>query len=491
MPDRRAPAGAALLAVALLAALALLASAPATAAADDPGNVTVYRSADATYGSAAAVEAAVANGSLERTENLVIGETLVASVESERLAETMRAGTGTTTKRFLAALADDATFRLVQTNQGPQVSPLVATVGPSNVTAQRDGATTYVVVDTGELAFHHRGSGRASDLHGGERFAVRFGHDIEPLSRTDDPATVVGLHDYESAFFTTGPAYEPLAPEWVQLTADVNVPPEESVVVRLTLDGERTRTATMPAEDIPGFGEVWLDLRDVEPGTPYVLELVHDGAVTDRYEGTVREPTATVETVTQTEVTAEVVVTTDDGQREKKTIDDHVALVADVSLSHGGKVQVFDADCDRLGTRWVDPDNETRVTVRLWDHGEPLQGLEDGTTYRLHIRTVRPRGDGEVLYTNEDAATTIRGSWGCEAPIGPETPAPNATPSSGTTGPSRSPTTAPPESPTRSPTAPPHSTPSVDPTTVGGPGFGLQVGVLALAAALPVFARRP
>jgi hypothetical protein len=106
--------------------------APASAAAtDDATRVTVYRASDTggsdtetsdtTFESAGAVEAAIERGRIEPAERVIIGDTLVAVVDSERLAATMAAGSGSTTDRFLDALVRTGSlaFRYRRADPGP------------------------------------------------------------------------------------------------------------------------------------------------------------------------------------------------------------------------------------------------------------------------------------------------------------------------------------------------------------------------------------
>lgn len=442
--------GPALPAVAVLALLLALSlgSAPASAAADG-ANVTAYRAPDDAFGNARAVEAAVANGTIgpadgdgDGATELVVGETLVAVIDSERLAGAMAAGNGSTTDRFLDALDGGATFRLVQTNPGTSVPPMVATVGRGNVTAHRSGTTTYVLVDTGEVAFRHPGSEVPAEVNGGERFAVEFGYDrADAPYGGDSSAPVIELYPFESRFDTVGHWYEPLPPEWVQLSVAVNIVPEDSLVARATLDGNRTAVAPVDPDDVPGLAHVWLDLRGVEPGTGYALELVYDGQVVDRYEGTVREPRATLENATLV------------------TVGDGTAVNVTARLSHGGQVRVVDEECREVGTEWVDPGNGTRLSIELWN--ERGKRIRAGDGYGVLIHAIRARGASRATYPGPESVAGVGFNSTCQRLPLPWTPAstPTAQPTTASPGPS-------PETTARPRTAPETA------TTPGAPGGG-------------------
>ena len=428
-----------LLALSVGSATAVAADGPAVAStgpavvAEGGTNLTVYRARNASFEDADAVEAAIAGGTLGPADELVVGDTLVVAIDSRQLAERMAAAEGSTTERFLTALDGEAEFRLVQTNPSPMVERKVAMVGPGTVTAYRNGTTTYALVGTGDLSFRYPGVDRTTRIHDGERFAVRFGFDLDELPRGDEPeGPVVEFYTHRAEFHTAGYWYEPLPPEWVELSVDVGVEPDDSLVARVRLEDGRTIAAPV---DAPGPNRVWLDLRDVDPGTGYVLELVHDDETVDRYEGTVREPGATLANATLSRV------------------DGGAAVGVTVSTSHGGQVQVLDGSCDVVGTRWVAPGAERRLTIELGDDGEriPLSAAEDGVL----IRVARHRGTSDEIYRGPAAEATVDFDGGsCPPPDFPSRPA--ATPS---------PIPSPTETPTASPSVRTESPSETSPST--------------------------
>jgi hypothetical protein len=416
-------------------------------------NVTVYRARNATFEGAGAVEAAIASGRLERAAELVVGDTLVVAIDSTRLAETMAADEGSTTERFLDALDGDAGFRLVQTNPTPNAERKVASVGPENVTAHRNGTTTYALVETDDLAFRYRSTNRSARIHGGERFVVRFGHDLAELPRGEDPAApVVGFHPFRAEFDTNGYWYEPLPPERVRLRVNVEIEPDESLVARVSLDDDRTVSAPVGPDHAPGPDEVWLDLRSVEPGTEYDLELVHDGDVVDRYRGIVREPRAALSNATLT------------------WYGGGTAVGVTASASHGGKVQVLDESCDVLGSTWIAPGGDRRVTVELWTGGgHRIQFRPD-----VLVRVARHRGASDPFYRGPAARATL----GFEDTLCPVRDSPSTpTPTPATPTPTTSPTPDPGDA-SRTPTGSPHppTTPGTEPSDGAAPSTGSAGG---------------
>lgn len=416
------------------------------------GSVVVYRARNRTFDTAGDVADAFENRTLDRAENVVVGDTLVVPLESAALARAMGARNGSATSRFFDVVDSDAAFRIVQTNPTPQRNPKVAVLGPENVTVHRAGTTAYVLVETQNLSFRYRGVRREAEIHGGERFAVQFGTDRAELPAPEDApsAAVFETYQFTSRFGTTKGWHEPLAPEWVSVPVAVEIPPEQSLAVRLTLGGDEVKKATVRPGESPTLERVWFDLRNVSSGTEYELELVRDGAVTDRHSGTLREPRAQVANATLTETTTEQVVT-EDGERVTERIADHVAVDVTVSLSHGGKVQVFDERCEQVGYAWVDPGDETDLTIPLWDGGTPIRGLDESDV-GVFVRAIRQKGDGEVRYRGESATASASFDGECSVPAlsspstptdTPEpTPTPAGTPPTATTQSTQSPPTS-------------------------------------------------
>ena len=348
-----------------------LAVGAAPAAAAD-GDVSLYRVPD-DVDDASSVEAAVEDGSADPADELAAGDRLAVVVESERLAADLENRSGSTTARFFAALDAEADLRVVQTNPRPERATKLATFGPENTTVHRNGSTVYALVDIGGLTFERARAGddESEPLRDGERYAFTFGYDLAEFA-ADGPT--VELYTTPSEFNTGSTNwFAPLPPEEVRRSVTVNVEPDDAHVARITLeDGREVTDEVGPVEwaEKPG---VALDLRDVDPGTDYVLELVHDGEVVDRYEGTVREPGATVTNVSVTE------------------INNWTAVNATANLSHGGEVRVVNEDGDRLGWSAVPPGVETRVSIRL-----------RGAAEELVVKPAREVGADEAFYA---------GSW--------------------------------------------------------------------------------
>lgn len=416
----------ALAAVFVVVTVGALSSVSATGVSADGGNVTVYRVVDANADDSVDVRTAIATGSIEPATEAVVGETLVVAIDSDRLAAKMDARNGSPTERFFAVLDGDASFRIAQTNPTVERPRKLARVGPENVTVHRAGSTTYVLVDTGALRLHFRGDEeRPADIRDGDRFAVTFGHDLDE-HETSGPE--VALYAVEAEVLTRYRP-EPLRPDVVNRSVRVNVQPDEALFARLTLDGGRTTTVPVQPTDRTGYHRVSLELGDVEPGTGYTLELVHDGTVVDRFEGTVSKPRGRVADATLTEVRTEHLVTRS-GSRVTETVDDHVAVNATVTLSHGGQVRVLDGTCERVGSEWVEPGVETRLSIDLWRDGKPMRArnLTDGG---FVVRAFRDAGSGMVRYSGPGAEATVgTDADGCQSAPG--------TPSGGSSGDSTS-----------------------------------------------------
>ena len=393
----------------------------ATPAAPDGENVTAYQATTGEFDSATTVARGIENGSISRAEDVVLGDTLVVAIESDRLADELATKNGTTTARFFDVLDGNATFRLIQTNPTPERSRILAGIDETTATVHRRGSSTYVLVDTGNLTFHHRGHNRSTEIFGDERFIVQFA-----FTATADPEIDVGsssrdfrVMPFKSRLYTNRYTYDPLAPEWVQVAVEVEAVPEHNLDVEVLVNGTRTiRTALEPIED-PGIANAWLDLRGLAPGSSYRLSLVHDGLVTDRYSGTVTPPSAVLRNVTLAEVSTEHVVTRD-GQRVTETIHDHAAVNATVRLSHGGKVQVLDENCEPIGFAWVEP-GETGVSMALWRDATPLRNVTEDD-FGFVVRALRNQGTAQARYHDGTPVVAKNLDGHCPAPERQRTP---------------------------------------------------------------------
>lgn len=377
-----------ILLAALVVALVVvgLGAVPVPAAADRTENVSLYTTEGDGFEDAAAVERAIADGSLEDADELVVGARLVVAVDSTQFAPDLEARDGSTTERFFAALDDGAVFHLVQTNPTTMRPAKAIRLGPENTTVHRRGNTTYVSVDTGavDLSWEPRQDDSVPDpeLRGGERFAVRYGHENGSVETGD------AVVEVRTVAAELRGSYDPLAPELVNRSVAVRVDPDEAVSVRLTLEDGSTREADPEPVSWSGFRGVALDLRDVAPGTAYTVAVVHDGEVVDRRNGTVREPAATL---------GEPTVTPEDGDVYAARLN----VTAD--LSHGGLVVVRDGDGDRVGVGRVPPGAES-VSVGL---GHDADATDEFRATELEVRAVRDEPTGKIPYPGSGATTTI------------------------------------------------------------------------------------
>ena len=154
--------------------------------------LTVYRASNASFESAASIQAEISNGTIEPADTVAVGDTLVVAIESERLVDTMDTTNGSTTARFFTALDGDAEFRIIQTNPTTMANRKVASMGSKNVTVYRTGARVYAVVETGNLTVKYRRVLRETQFNSGERYAVQFGYDLpDDWSRGTVPSSPI------------------------------------------------------------------------------------------------------------------------------------------------------------------------------------------------------------------------------------------------------------------------------------------------------------
>lgn len=392
--------------------LIALASSPVVAT-ETAANVSVYNAGENAPKDLVAVRSGIQNGSIAPAEEVYIDEYLLVVIESPRLADSMANGSGSPTDRFLSELAGPATFRLVQTNPTPMKNRKIARIGPKNTTVYRSGNSTFLLIDTGTLDFRYRTVNRSAEIFGSEEFAVEFGYDLPELPRggTYDAASpVIDIDPYRGEFHTAGYWYEPLPPEWVEITVDVEIAPEHQLSVRIRTDGDRSRSVEVAVTGPPEIQSVWLDLREFEPGNDYVLELVHDGRVIDRFNGTVRTPQATISEASVVELA------------------NQTAVRMTATLSHGGKVQVLNESCEVLGTEWVEPGENQSVQVELWTRdGRPLR-IENRSDAGLYIRSLRDLGASSAVYRVSSGTARIGFDGACDAPEPRATPTISQTP---------------------------------------------------------------
>lgn len=412
------------------------ATVPAAATAAETGNVSVYQT-DAELNDSVAIEAAIDDGTAEPADKVVTGETLVVAIHSERFADDVDDRDGPPTVRFFATLDDEADFEIIQTNPTTMRAPKAILLGPDNTTAHRAGNTTYAVVDTEAAGAIFRNSDdQPADIRDSDRFAATFGYNLSE-NPSEGPEFEMFTTEAEFSSFSAY-VYDPLPPEVIYRSVDASIAPEKELFARLVLEDGRTLTDEVDRDD----GSVTLNLRHVEPETEYTLELVHDGKVVDAYDGTIREPKASLEDAYVT------------------TLNNRTVVNITAELSHGGEVRIFDEDGEELGSSRVTPGESTQLSVSL--RGEQAE--------ELRVRAARERGAAAEFYESDDAETTLDFDGEIHSPTPAVTPETPATP------------TETPATPTETPTTP-TETPVTSPGAEDQPGFGVVVAIIALTVA--------
>lgn len=444
---------------------------PAGAVEDgDVENVIVYRLSSLGDMDREAFLADLENGSIAPAERVVIGDTLVVPIESDRLADSLGSGNDSHTARFLDTIETNATLRIEQTNPSPQRQPKLARLGPENISVSTNGSTTYVFVNTSTLQFGPEGNPDAgvSDIYGGERFAVLFGYDMaaNPDMSEYEGVPVVEFHPSRATFYDNA-WYDPLPPERVDLPLLVHVPPTQSLTVRVSLPENRTITTSGPIEET-GLDDVPVNLRDVDPGTAYELELLYDGSVIDRYTGTVREPNATLSNVRLT------------------TIGNQAAVKLTANLSHGGGVVALDQHCQNYGLEYVDPGTDQPMAIALYDRDGTMIPAAEIDRLPVVVRSLRGETATTPVYNDTGSYATFNTNVTCDRGTDTDSTVHQTTTSR------RTPATSDPTSTADSTTS------SRAPTTTGGgtqdttttvPGFTVPLGILGILAGLGI-ARR-
>lgn len=381
--------------------------------ADTVENVTLYSTDQSDFADSETLHSAIENGTLDSSETVVVGGTLVVAIDSRRLATDIDKESGSPTAGFFAALDDDADIMFAQSNHGPNVQPKVINLGPDNTTVYRHNTTTYLTIETGALAVTRSGSRDSSleaSIERGDVFVISVGYD-DTVSVSSSP---VEFQLTKAAFVEST---DVLAPEVLNTTIRVAAEPDSELAVRATFsDGtEITEQLTEPSSS--HRRQVSLDLRDVTPGMNYTLELVFDGEVVDTTAGVVRELNATLS----------------DASVHLLDTGENVARVdVTASLSHGGTVVVLDEYGAQIAATAVQSGTETELSI-LFEI--PDQGT-DFDTDSLRIVAVREGERVDQQYPGPGAQLTLdvseidwdRSEWT------PAEPTDTATPQSGSSG---------------------------------------------------------
>jgi len=495
----------------------------AQVSANNTANVSLYYAETAEFPNVTALEAGIEGGTATGDTGMLFGETLVIAIESERLANDLEAGEGSTTGRFFDVLAADADIGLIQhpDTYGTHISPWRLALDPTHTTVYRNGSTTYVATpldpgrDNGDEATYEVRSERTTDppaLAVGVAFSyeVAFGpgEDEVLLLPPDEHPTVwvfdqpVQLEDDPREYTT----WSVVGPEVVTGLARGGI--SRRITARAEFaNGSSVSTAFVPPAGAASLTEFTLDFRDVEPGSNYTLELQYDDTVVERRNGTVREISGSVSNPRIRAVDADSDVDENDGDdlqhgaaardRHNDTVQDVVTgqppsvaqrsqdddrgyeLIVNASLSHGGWVGVVDERGEEYGWRFVEPGHPANISIPLSDT------LRDDQPAELRVLAVRFGGaEDPVLYDDPNATVRLNVSdrdWSHFAPTPtPDWDTPTPTPGSTPTQTEPTPTEA-----TPTPSTQPDPTATVPGTeTVAdddGTGFGplLALGSLA------------
>lgn len=451
---------ASLVLLALVVGVALSGTVVADASPSEAANATLYVAEENAFEDAQDVESAIENGTLGPDDQMTIDQTLVVELDSERFAADMDDHNGTADEQFFATLDDGATFSLLETNPSPMRGAVTVPIGPDNATVYRNGTTTFVSIemDAVEPAWL-RDADPDPELRDGMALGVRFGYDLD-----DDEYVALGepveLYHVEAEMLGPYSLSPPdlVAPELVNVSVKPNVEPDHGIEVRMELADGGTLVEETSEVSWSGFPGVSFDLRDVESGTNYTLDLVHDGDVVQRQNGTVLALDAELRN-------ASVTVT------ENESAEVRLNLTSD--LSHGGQLQILDDSGERIGFEWV-PRGTANVSVPL-----PSGSYDDGEFEPEELRVHAVRRSGSVVdhYPGSGAELTVDVSDLFDTQEGTPTATPTETPTA-------TPTTSPTDTPTATPTSDDEDGSATD---VDGPGFTPALVFSVLVALVGVF----
>ncbi|WP_226480533.1 hypothetical protein [Natrinema amylolyticum] len=376
-----------LFAVVLLCGVATVSPASATATADTPdGNVTMYRAHDsADLESVSDIRAGIENGTIENTSGLVVNETLVVEIESDRLAAELEAENSSPTEALFDSSEAGTTGRDVVLSAKPK-PPGLATfdvpLGPENTTLRRSGNATYVLVDSRSV------NQRGKRVFRGDLYSYSLRLDTEAVTLdSDEPAVRFYQNEIEVSYLSDG---EPLPTERIRHDVVANIGTVDDLEARLELEDGVTRTAAVePVDGDREKGRFSFDLSDVDHGTAYTLELRRDGRSLRTMRGSVLESHARLE--------VQDVNATANGSRRNVS----KAIRVAVELSHGGEIRVTDPTGGSvLDVEHVDP-SEKRTSLL------PLYNVSPSANESVHIHLEREPAALETHYPNGSPAAVI------------------------------------------------------------------------------------
>ncbi|WP_226004203.1 hypothetical protein [Natrinema salinisoli] len=351
----------------------------------DDGNVTMYRAHDSTdLESAADVRSGIENGTIENVSELVVNETLVVEIESDRLAAELEAENASPTDAFFGSSEVGATDRdltLSGTPSAPGAAGIEVPLGSENTTVHRNGNVTYVLVDSGSVTSEHRSL--SDDFYS---YSLRV--ETESVTRNvNEPEVRFHRSEVEVSYLDDG---EPLPAERIRRHLDVNIGTTDDFEVRLELEDGETRTPAIEPDE--GYGEEGtfsFDLADVDHGTAYTLEFRRDGRPVRTMTGSVLEPHARLE-VQDANATA---------NGSHRTVSK--AITVAVELSHGGEIRVTDPSGDStLEVEHVDPGEKRNLTL-------PLYNVSPSANESVHVRLERESPAVDASYPNGSPAAVI------------------------------------------------------------------------------------
>ncbi|PCR91274.1 hypothetical protein [Natrinema ejinorense] len=374
------------LAVRLLFGVAVLCgivagSAAGTTVRPDPadGNVTMYRAHDGVdLENVSDVRAGIENAS-----RLVVNETLVVEIESDRLAAELEAENASPTAALFDSSGTDPTDRdvVLEWSGPPGLQRNNVPLGPENTTVHRHGNETYVVVDTRSVDPE---KGSFSDI---PSYSIRVGSGAEALEWHGQSVRFY-RHAVEVRGLSDG---EPLPAEPIRRRVEVHVGSTDDLEARLELEDGGTRTEGIePAER---DGEFAFDLSDVDHGTAYTLEVRRAGETARTIRGTVLQPHARLEV-------RDANATTNASYRNASK-----AINATVTLANGGAVRILDPTADSTYDREAISPNETHnVTLSLVTSDGVVSPAAEA---EVHVYLDRESDAFEPHYPNGSPAAVV------------------------------------------------------------------------------------
>lgn len=226
----------------------------------------------------------------------------------------------------------------------------------------------------------------------GNTIVLEDGLRIEFLKEERDPLATFSQNDHEPV---KNGFQSPLAPEQATFAVSTNVEPQDEVILRAVVDNNSVWEKRLAG----GTSQIEFDFSNVTPPANITMELLVDGILVQRDNGTIRTPDAALR-----RPSLEIV-----GNDSVQGI-----LTVSGTLSHGGRMLVLNESGTVVGHQQISSEDwseETNLSVKLDNDGgefEPSQlRIQATRAYSVSSGSVYRGGTNTSTYDGPDASMTL------------------------------------------------------------------------------------